>query len=257
MIVINNHFQVRIAISMRFDIFMVDQIKCWKNLQKKYGDFQKSAVNIFISLSVECQRKKKRMTVKGCVIRPILSRDYCSREQVDLIDMLSMPYGAFKFILNDQDHLTKFCILRPLPDKRAACVAYHLMDIFLNFGGPGILQSDNGSEFTAEIETELMLLMVRSSDYAWETTASTKQGFYKVCDIKDLLIAWLEVVQFQKNNSHHSGIKCSPFAALFGSDAKIGLSSTDFLQEIIERLQTEDDLVAAIESSSNVFCTPD
>ena len=57
-----------------------------------------------------------------------------------------------------QDHLTKFCILRPLHTKRASEVAYQLMDIFLLVGAPQILQSDNGSEFTASVITKLKQL---------------------------------------------------------------------------------------------------
>ena len=44
-----------------------------------------------------------------------------------------------------QDHFTKFSVLRPLKSKRAAEVAYNLLDIFLLLGAPHILQSDNPS----------------------------------------------------------------------------------------------------------------
>jgi len=50
-----------------------------------------------------------------------------------------------------QDHLTKFVLLRSLHSKRADEVAYHLLDIFTNFGAPNILQSDNGGEFCIQI----------------------------------------------------------------------------------------------------------
>ena len=54
-----------------------------------------------------------------------------------------------KFILHYQDHLTKFALLRPITSKLAAEVGFQLLDIFLLFGAPHILQSDNGREFTA------------------------------------------------------------------------------------------------------------
>ncbi|KAK4325166.1 hypothetical protein Pmani_004319 [Petrolisthes manimaculis] len=53
-------------------------------------------------------------------------------------------------------------------------------------------------------------------------------------DIKDMLVAWLtdnesqdwvagiKFVQFQKNSSHHAGIKRSPYSALFGKEARVG-----------------------------------
>ena len=95
---------------------------------------------------------------KGVVVRPILAKDFSSRGQVNLIDMQSMAHMGYKWIMVYQDHLTKFCVLRSLTSKRAAEVAYQLMDVFLLFGIPTILQSDNGSEFTANIITELKQL---------------------------------------------------------------------------------------------------
>ncbi|XP_068229601.1 uncharacterized protein [Palaemon carinicauda] len=85
------------------------------------------------------------------------------------------------------------------------------------------------------------------------------------CDIKDMLVAWLsdnnttdwtvglKFVQFQKNSSYHSGIRRSPFAALFGSDAKVGLTTSALPHDVIHRLQSEDDLLAVIteETTSN------
>jgi hypothetical protein len=56
--------------------------------------------------------------------------------------------------------------------------------------------------------------------------------------IKDMLIIWmrennstswnvaLKFVQFNKNNSHHSGIYRTPYKAMFGSDAKMDLTSS-------------------------------
>ena len=47
-------------------------------------------------------------------------------------------------------------ILRPLTSERTAVTfAHQLLDIFLVFGAPSILQSDSDSEFTAGIITEL------------------------------------------------------------------------------------------------------
>ncbi|XP_076049296.1 KRAB-A domain-containing protein 2-like [Oratosquilla oratoria] len=199
--------------------------KMVKELTKKYANITHDTISIYKSLCIECQRKRKRPTTKGTVVRPILTKNFGSRSQVDLVDMQSMK----------QDHLTKFCVLRPLTSKRAAEVAYQLLDIFLLLGAPEILQSDNGSEFTASVITELKLLwpdlvMVHGKPRHPQNQGSVERAN---CDIKDMLVAWLgdnqttdwvvglKFVQFQKNSSYHSGIKRSPFAALFGSDAKV------------------------------------
>ena len=85
----------------------------------------------------------------------MMFRDMNSRGQVDLIDMQSQADGEFKWILVYQDHLTKIVQLRATKSKRAAEVAYHLLDIFCIFGAPAILQSDNRREFANHIITEL------------------------------------------------------------------------------------------------------
>jgi hypothetical protein len=57
----------------------------------------------------------------------------------------------------------------------------------------------------------------------------------------------LQFVQFNKNNSHHSGINRTPYKAMFGSDAKMDLTSSPLPQEMLSTLSTEEDLVAHVE----------
>jgi hypothetical protein len=57
----------------------------------------------------------------------------------------------------------------------------------------------------------------------------------------------LKFVQFNKINSHHSGINRAPYKAMFGSDAKMGLTSSLLPQEILSTLSTEEDLVAHLD----------
>jgi hypothetical protein len=55
----------------------------------------------------ECQLKKRKIASKGLVFKPLLSKDFNSRGQVDLVVMQSMRDGD---ILHYQDHLTKFAV---------------------------------------------------------------------------------------------------------------------------------------------------
>ena len=69
-----------------------------------------------------------------------------------------------------------------------------------------------------------------------------------------MLVAWktdnntqdwtvgLKFVQQQKNCAHHAGINLSPYKAMFGEDPKVGLTSSSLPPEILETLQSEDDL---------------
>ena len=63
------------------------------------------------------------------------------------------------------------------------------------------------------------------------------------------MIPTKEVKDFQlmKNQSYHSGIKHSPYEAMFGSIAKIGLASSRIPKEIIPSINSEDDLRNVIE----------
>ena len=61
--------------------------------------------------------------------------DFFANGQVYLIDMQSQQDGTYKWILNYQDHFTKFLHLRPLERKSAADVATALLDIFLSMNG--------------------------------------------------------------------------------------------------------------------------
>ena len=162
--------------------------------------------------------------------------------------MQSSPQGQFKWIMVYQCHLTKFVILRPLSSKRAAEVAFQLLYIFLIFGAPAILQSDNGSEFTAQVITELkelwpQLIMVHGKSRHPQSQDSVEGAN---SDIKDILVAWmsdnnsqdwtvgLKFVQQKKNSAHHAGINRTPYKAMFGEDPKVGLTSSSLPPEILK-----------------------
>ena len=107
-----------------------------KHLRQKYPNITTDAVELFQSYCVVCQEKRKCPKTTGVVVKPILSSEFNSRSQVDLVDMQSFPQGQFKWIIVYQCHHTKFVILRPLSSKRAAEVAIQLLDTFLIFGAP-------------------------------------------------------------------------------------------------------------------------
>ncbi|KAK7095753.1 hypothetical protein V1264_005119 [Littorina saxatilis] len=204
--------------------------------------------------------KEKETHDKRCSCASNHQQEFASRGQVDLVDMQSMPSNGYKWIMVYQDHLTKFCVLRPIRSKRAVEVAAQLLDIFLVIGAPAILQSDNGTELTANIISELKdvwptLVLVHGKPRHPQSQGSVERANG---DIKDMLVAWLadnhtqdwatgiKFVQFYKNSSHHSGIKRSPYSALFGSEASVGLTTSSLPFEVLKNLETEEDLLALV-----------
>lgn len=129
-----------------------------KEINNKYNNMTTEAVMLYLSLCEEFQKKAKGKN-EGIVIKPILTSEMNSWCQMDLIDLQTQPDNDFKFILNYQDHLTKFVVLRPLKTKTASEVAKQLMDIFTLLGAPSILQCHNGREQIGIITYDILYNM--------------------------------------------------------------------------------------------------
>ena len=184
---------------------------------------------------------KKKHISKGVVVKPILSKEFNSRGQVDLMDFQSNPDGKYKFIMVYQDHLLKFCNITPLTSKKASEVAFNLIDVFTIFGAPHILQSENGREFTALVISELKLMWPQLVIVHGKPRHPQSQGSIERSnrDIHDMLTAcnwmrdnesnkWLvgiKFVQLQKNSALNKGIGRMPYETLFGKCATVGLTS--------------------------------
>ena len=159
--------------------------------------------------------KRKRSDISKLVVKPIISVEFNCRGQVDIVDLQPVPDQEFKWIMHYQDHLTKFSALRALKSKRAAEVAYQLLDIYLLFGAPHILKSD--------IITELKslwsgLVIVHGRHRHPQSQGSVERAN---ADIEEILISWmndndtrqwsegLRFVQFQQKEIISQSILCN------------------------------------------------
>jgi len=170
--------------------------------------------------------------------------------------MQSQADGEYRFIMVYQDHVTKFVQIRALKTKRAEEVAKHIIDIFCIFGAPIILQSDNGREFVNQIINDLKCMWNNLKIVHGKPRHSQSQGSVERAnqDIQNILTTWMQTnnskswseglrfVQLMKNRAFHSGIKRSPYQAMFGSDIKIGLSTSILPPETINNISSEEDL---------------
>lgn len=100
---------------------------------------------------------------------------------------------------------------------------------------------------------------------------SQSQGSVERCnrDVGEMVRAWmndnkskkwsegLRFVQFQKNNGFHSVIKQSPFEALFGKKAKLGLASSSLPDAIINKISCEEDLYKLNGGTENTIPEPE
>jgi transposase InsO family protein len=148
---------------------------------------------------------------------------------VDLIDLHLAPDGQFRFILNIQDHLTKFCCLHALPNKQANTVLGQVVRHFCTFGAPSILQSDNGKEFTARIISDLQDIWPQLALVHGRPRYPQSQGSVERSngDVKIMVGHWmrdhdsvkwsvgLPWVQLQKNTALNTGTKFTKFEHFF------------------------------------------
>ncbi|CAF2230927.1 unnamed protein product [Rotaria magnacalcarata] len=228
-----------------------------KEVKKRFVNITEKQVTLFISGCEECKRKRSMpKSATKLVIKPVISNDFNARGQVDLVDKQLCPDGLYKFIVTYQDHLTKFCILRPLKTKTACEVVYQLLEIFTIFGAPVILQSDNDREFVAKIIQELVVMWSSVKIVHGRARNPQSQGSVDRCnqDIKQLIGTWirenqskkrshgLRFAQFQKNSCHHRVLQHSPYSVLFGHEPKVGLASISLPASIYDNLITEEEL---------------
>lgn len=232
-----------------------------QELKLKYCNVTKETIMIYLSLCKTCN-EKRATTRKGLVVKPILSKEMNSRAQMDLIDMQSKSVNDFRFIMVYQDHLTKFCSLRALKRKEAEEVAMTLVEIWSTFGAPVILHSDNGREFKNKVTASLTKLWPGMKVVHGKPRHSQSQGSVERAnrDIEEILGAWLienktddwvaglKVVQFMKNRAYHQGIKRSPYEAMFGCPAKVGLKSTSLPENVINDIESEEDLMKLLQN---------
>ena len=157
----------------------------------KFANVTKDQINTYLELCEKCCLKKSKQR-KGLVVKPIVSNDLNSRCQLDLIDMQSQPDGEYKFIMNYQDHLTKFSMLRPLTHKTAENVAAELLDIFCILGAPHILQSDNGKEFVNQTINRLLEEWPQCKIVHGKPRHSQSQGSVERCnrDVESLVACY-------------------------------------------------------------------
>ena len=203
----------------------------------------------------------------GLVVKPIISDYFNSRGQIDLVDMHSLPDGEYNYILNYQDHLTKFVHLRPLKGKDGPGVARELYFIFGEFGAPMILQSDNGLEFRNQVVSSLKLLWPDLQIIHGRSRKPSTQGSVERSngDFQNILGSWmrsnktsnwvlgLPYVQYIKNRKFNKGIGTSAYAAVFGKDAYNGLELINLPDEQKNKIKCVKDLYEQL-SGNLLYC---
>lgn len=235
-----------------------------KEVKANYKNITVEIVVNYLNLCKPCKNKMS-LSKKGLLVNQLKKSNINSRCHVDIIDMQSQADGDYKFIMVYQHHLTKFIQLRALTTKRAEEVAFYIVDIFTIFGAPCILLCDNDREFTNRVIEEIYKLWNEIKIVTGKPKHSQSQSSVERSnqDIKNILSTWLETnntpkwseaikfIQFIKNRAHHSEIDRSPYEAMFGCKAKVGLKTHLPADAIFSEITTEEELEQILNEECN------
>ena len=245
-----------------FDTLKTAHINCHHGgVKKTFRKCKSYAANIkidhvkaFISICKNCinvreMRSKKRQ--RSILHQKIKSSQFGERGQADLIDIqrllndYKIADRRCRFILNYQDHFTKFCFLRGLKNKKPHSIIEGLKSIFFIIGAPKIFQTDNGGEFVNDSLKRYMALawpkvtMIRGRPYHPESQGSVERANG---DVKRMLNSFfshnsdmsifnvIDYIQYQKNTDLNRCLGKSPYEIVFGRQP----STTFDLRNIIE-----------------------
>ena len=131
------------------------QERTWVYCRDKYHNVTQAHVKIYCETCLTCMKKNPVSRIEKGSQKPILSRSFWDRFQIDLVDFRKLrkqdPFGVLMhWVMTIKDHATRLIHLCALPWKHPNLVAYKLQEIFGTIGYPKIFHTDNGKEFTVK-----------------------------------------------------------------------------------------------------------
>lgn len=154
------------------------------------------------------------------------------RQFVDLMGPLPRSSRGYKFILAVQDQFTKWTELVPLTSATAKSLSTRMRDaIFLRYGAPEVLLSDNGTQFTSglfrSLADEWGIRLETTAPYSPQSNAVERQN--RVVKtmlaqyVRDNHRTWdanLTSFQFALNTAVHDSTGFTPSMMCFGRELK-------------------------------------
>nr|CAG8617601.1 2599_t:CDS:10 [Entrophospora candida] len=235
------------------------QSQTWKNIKKNWDGVKQDLIEQLVKKCTTCA--SRRNSVKpNLAAKPILASGFMSRLQVDLVDFSSQEDNGHKYVLHAKDHFTRFSWGYPMKTKSSKEVANHLFDLFMIFGAPTILQSDNGKEFKSkDIIIELKNIWPNMKIINGRPRHPQSQGSVECGNqtLKYKLGAWmqdnncsdwtfgLKFIIHSMNTSESGATKYTPYNMVFGTKHKENsiILNTMFSKGITDEENIPDDVL--------------
>ncbi|XP_047526573.1 KRAB-A domain-containing protein 2-like [Vanessa atalanta] len=186
-----------------------------------------------------------------------------SRGQMDILDVTTVAGETYKCLMVYRNLVTKFIHLKPLKTISIDESVDALLEIFLVFGAPNILQSKNGIYVTKQI-CRRMYTAFPDIKIVCAEASRNKNDFVGQSneDILRMLRDWykqnsslkwyqgVKYVQYLLNNTFNVHIRRTPSESVFGYNPKRGLA-TFMTKNEYDHLVTESDLQTALEEKES------
>src|SRR6185369_14071594 len=161
-----------------------------------------------------------------------------TRVEADLIHMGILEGEVYRYVCHARDHFTKWSWAAPLKTKEANKVAKVLKKIFLTFGPPTLLHTDNGTEFTAQVIRDLMDNWPATRIIRGRPRHPQSQGLIEKANsiLKNKLSKWMQInrstvwsqgldqVIYAMNTSYCRVTKHTPYELVFGQKPRSNLA---------------------------------
>ena len=176
----------------------------------------------------KCQRNK----MTRCHTRMLLITDMPStifeKCSIDIMGQFSPSSSQHRYILTEQDDLSKFLIAVPLEDQTEEQKAKAFVDYaLLTYGIPQVILSDCGSQFLSETFKSMCKLFgikhIQSTSFWPQSDGSNERSHKSLienlrsCVVSDLSNwdQWVKYAVFVHNTTSHSATSYMPFQLLF------------------------------------------
>ncbi|XP_063621745.1 KRAB-A domain-containing protein 2-like [Cydia splendana] len=186
-----------------------------------------------------------------------------SRGQIDILAVTGEETEEYKYMLVYRDFISKFTHLRALKTTSIEESGDNLLDIFLVFGAPNILQSKNGTALTAPICKritvlcpDIIILTSESNFRAQDLEGKTNEDILKKMNMwlsRNNKVKWqkgLKFVQHSLNTKFHATLCRTPSELVFGVDPRKGIASA-LPMDVCQALSSDTDLKRTLEKKEN------
>ena len=190
-------------------------------------------VRSFCGACVQCARATPYTSERLGHLKPIQARGPWSTVAMDLAGPYPEGDNEERYVLVIMDHFTKYVILISLRSKHASLVSRKVYKhLICNFGCPGIIITDNGTEFRAEFDELCTELAIKHScvlSYHQQANGLVERymrSLNKIIRIvtEERRMAWPRVLcthAFAYNTSYHPAIMNTPYFLNFARDPRI------------------------------------